>query len=193
MKACDDEIEVLQDKLNGPKTPALISAKTPQRASINSRQQEAMEVPNVDEMEMNEVVINVAQTNQTNDVVDPDEITYHCLLLAVCLLQDVQLKTLSPRIRSLFDNLVLPSVGNIKEDVRGIATRALGLICILNIDMAKKYVYLLLQIIEQDKKEIMLEAFKAVINCIMAFSINRLVSTPEISESFFSGNYLKLF
>jgi hypothetical protein len=178
IKACDDEIEVLQAKLNEPKTPALISAKTPQRASINSREQEAMEVPEV-------LVINAAQTNQTNDVVDPDEITYHCLLLAVCLLQDVQLKTLSPRIRSLFDNLVLPSVGNIKEDVRGIATRALGLICILNFDIAKKYVYLLLQIIEQDKKEIMLEAFKAVINCIMAFSINRLVSTPEISEFFF--------
>jgi condensin complex subunit 3 len=107
---------------------------------------------------------------------DPIESAFHCLQLAICLLQDVELKTLSPQLRSLCDNLILPNISSVNEELRAISVRALNLICILKLEVAQKYVPLLLEIIQRDKKEIVIEAFKAMINCIMAFSINRLIN-----------------
>ena len=45
--------------------------------------------------------------------------------------------------------------------------------------MAQRFMPLLLEVIQRDMKEIVIEAFKGVINCIMAFSVNKLVNTES--------------
>lgn len=107
---------------------------------------------------------------------DPIESAMHCLKLASCLLKDTDIKSLTPQIRSLCDTLIITNISCVDEDVRQEAVMALNLVCILKLELAQRYIPLLLEIIQRDKKEIMMEAFKAVINCIMAFSINKLIN-----------------
>lgn len=59
------------------------------------------------------------------------------------------------------------------------AVRALNLTCILKIDIAQKYIPLFINVIQHDKKDVMIEAFKSIINCIMAFSLNKLLSNSD--------------
>lgn len=119
------------------------------------------------------LIYDMKMTNQSDT-------TYRCLQLTVSLLQDSDLKNLSPKIRSLAIDLVLPNVGSEDENLRGISTRALGLICIKDLGLAKKYFEVFLMMIEKDSMKIMLEAFKSTINCIMTFSLHRLL-IPEKS------------
>lgn len=114
---------------------------------------------------------------------DPVEIDYHCLNLAICLLEDQALKSLTPQIRSLCDNLIIPNISSVNEELRSLSVCALGLACILKLEMAQKYVPLFLEVIQRDKREIVIEAFKAMINCIMAFSVKKLVSSDGDEEN----------
>ena len=119
------------------------------------------------------------------DPVDPVERAKHCLQLAICLMEDLEIKTLTPQLRSLCDTLILPNIGSPSEEIRNLSVRALGLTCMLKLDLAQKYTPLLLEMIQQDKKEVVLMAFRSMINLIMAFSINRLISNegqPEDPE-----------
>ncbi|RNA41325.1 condensin complex subunit 3 isoform X2 [Brachionus plicatilis] len=110
---------------------------------------------------------------------DPVELDYHCLHIAICVLEDKALKGLSAQIRCLTDSLIVPNISSVNEELRLLSVCALGLVCILKVDMARKYVPLFLEVMQRDKKEIVIEAFKAVINCIMAFSVKNLVSSDD--------------
>jgi hypothetical protein len=70
--------------------------------------------------------------------------TFHCLQLTVCLLEDTEIQSLNPQLRELFNSLIITSIGSIHEDIRGLAVRALNLICILNFEIAQKYLIILL-------------------------------------------------
>lgn len=90
-------------------------------------------------------------------VVDPIEATYHCLNIAICLLKDKSIKQLTPQLRSLFDTLVIPNIGSVNEEIRIFAVKAMNLICILKVEIAQKYVPLLLEMIQNDMKEIVID------------------------------------
>ena len=126
--------------------------------------------------------------------------TFHCLQLTVCLLEDTEIQSLNPQLRELFNSLIITSIGSIHEDIRGLAVRALNLICILNFDIAQNYLIILLgvkkcfcfveyncyffsmKIIQSDKNEVVFEAFKAIINSIMAYSLVKLVGGKDEPE-----------
>jgi hypothetical protein len=162
IRACEDEISILQSKLDGsamqqpppPPPPAPVADLSPIRAQ--SVAAPAVIVP-----------------------VDPFEATAHCLRLSLCLLTDPDLKNLTPQMRSLCDTLILPNIGSVNEELRALATRALSLVCLLKLEMAQKYIHLLIKIMEKDKMEIVVEAFTGIINCIMAFSINKLITASS--------------
>lgn len=161
---CEEEITKLQDQLtniNKPPTP-VVQNQSKRASSI-----------------VNEPVDLEQQQQETEDEVDPLVCIDHCLRLAICLLQDVEIKTITPHIRSLFDNLILDNISSVDEQIRVLSVRALNLICILKLEIAQKYVPLLLEMISRDKKQVVIEAFKAMINCIMAYSLNRLVQLED--------------
>lgn len=110
---------------------------------------------------------------------DPIESAYHCLQISICLLQDMDLKQLTPQLRSLCDTLIIPNIGSVNEELRALSVRALNLLCILKLELAQKFMPLLLEIIQCDKKDVVIEAFKACINCIMAFSMDKLINTDS--------------
>lgn len=174
IRACEDEISTLQSKLDGsavqqpppPPPPAPVADLSPIRAQ--SVAAPAVIVP-----------------------VDPFEATAHCLRLSLCLLTDPDLKNLTPQMRSLCDTLILPNIGSVNEELRALATRALSLVCLLKLEMAQKYIHLLIKIMEKDKMEIVVEAFTGIINCIMAFSINKLITASSDIGIIFS-NYIFL-
>ena len=120
-----------------------------------------------------------AERTHADEPFDPIERANHCLQLAVCLMEDLEIKALTPQLRSLCDTLILPNIGSPNEEIRYLSVKALGLTCILKLELAQKYTPLLLEMIQRDKKEVVLMAFKGMINLIMAFSINRLISNEE--------------
>ena len=152
IKECEDKIVQLTSYLNGDMLQ--------QQNSVN-----ATPVAARDEV--------AAVTSIEND---PVECTLHCLNIAICLLQDPSLKAITPQLRSLFDSLIIANIGSVNEQIRINAVKALNLICILKLEIAQKYVPLLLEMIQHDMKEVVIEAFKAMINCIMAYSIKRLAN-----------------
>jgi condensin complex subunit 3 len=169
---CEEQITSLQDQLMhgcNTNTPKII-INTP-----STPQQQQQQTP----------VIQVEEEEEIDPIICID----HCLRLAICLLQDIELKAITPHIRSLFENLILTNISSVDEQIRVLAVRALNLICILKIDIAQKYVPLLLEMIQRDKKQVIIEAFKSLINCIMAYSLNRLVSSDDdIDEDTTSTN-----
>lgn len=169
IRACEDEISSMQAKLDG--APAAVVAAVGGNKATKP-------VENTDSGVQNLSSITAPAEPTQTQAVDSTEVVLHCLRLALCLLQDSELKTLTPQLRSLCDTVILPNIGSINEDVRALAVRALSLTCILKLDLAQRYVHLLLQIIEKDQKEIVVEAFAGIISSIMAFSVNKLI-TPE--------------
>lgn len=187
IKQCEDEINSLQEKIDN-------GGLQPQQSATSANNNHTI-VPAPGER----TTVEAHTTHSEPPVIaDPIECTFHCLKLALCLLQDTELKNLTPQIRSLFDSLILSNIGSVNEEIRALSVRCLNLVCILKLEMAQKYVPLLLKVIEKDKKEIVLEAFKALINCIMAYSINKLIpksvdgeeeqsSSSIVSESILSA------
>ena len=185
IKECEDEIArlhalVLNDGQQ-PTPPTLVSAPssrvsqaTATSSATSSNSGGACETVSTNQEE---------QEQQAAAAFDPVECAHHCLQLSLCLLQDVELRTLTPQLRSLCDTLVLANVSSVDEELRALAIRALGLICILKLDVAQKYVPLLLEVVQRDKREVMLEAFKALTNCILAFSIAKLVATTTTTSA----------
>ena len=110
----------------------------------------------------------VHQINTTNDLkksivedaieenIDPIEATYHCLSIAICLLKDTSIKQITPQLRSLFDTLVIPNIASVNEEIRINTVKAMNLICILKVEIAQKYVPLLLEMIQHDMKEVVI-------------------------------------
>jgi condensin complex subunit 3 len=119
---------------------------------------------------------------QPEEPINPIERENHCLQLAICLMEDLDIKNLTPQLRSLCDTLILPNIGSIVEEIRFLAVKALCLTCMLKLELAQKYTPLLLEMIQRDKKEVVLMAFRGMINLIMAFSINRLICNEEQIE-----------
>ena len=68
-------------------------------------------------------------------------------------------------------------------DISVLAIRALNLLCIFKLELAQRYIPLLIEIIQNNQKDVMIEAFKACINCIMAFSLPRLINTLKNEDS----------
>jgi hypothetical protein len=173
IKSVEDELAQLQAQLTGAATATTTNANSNQSTLVNT----------VTGVNQNQATIQQPEMNQPTEecTFDPVESAYHCLELAVCLLQDLDLKTLTPQLRSLCDNLILPNIGSVHEHIRLISVRALNLVCILKLELAQKYVPLLIEIINCDQKPVIIEAFKALINVIMAYSLNKLVDDSNTS------------
>jgi len=171
IKLVEDELAQLQAQLTGASTTT--TTNTNQTILPNSTTM----------VNQNQTALQQTENNQPaqESTFDPVESAYHCLELAVCLLQDLDLKTLTPQLRSLCDNLILPNIGSVHEHIRLISVRALNLVCILKLELAQKYVPLLIEIINCDQKPVIIEAFKALINVIMAYSLNKLVDDSNTS------------
>jgi len=156
IKKCDIEISTLTAELNGSNSNSESLSKQPsETATANGSESES-------------------QAN--SEQFDPIECAYHCLKLSLCLLEDPELKTINPQIRSLCDTLIVENISCVNEEIRTLAVRALNLICILKLEVAQKYMPLFVKIVQSDKKDVMLEGYKAIINCIMAYSIPKLIS-----------------
>jgi condensin complex subunit 3 len=125
--------------------------------------------------------VDASTTNQ-NEPFDSEKIASHSLEIAICMLKDNEVKTLLPQLRSICDTLILPNICSVNEHIRILSVRALNLICIIKLEMARKYVPLFLQFLKRDKTNCVIEAFKAIVNCIMAHSINKLIEPSTVGD-----------
>ena len=182
IKDVEDEIAAYSAKLTGCASNAAVAqqanvaAAPVQTATVAAETQTAAVTPSSE------------HTVDSEQPFDPEEAALHCLNLAVCLLKDPELKSLPPQIRSLCETLIITNIGSIREEIRAVAVKALNMVCILKLDMAQRFVPLLVEIIQRDKREIVIEAFKGMINCIMAFSITKLVNSNEMKSDGASGD-----
>jgi hypothetical protein len=105
-----------------------------------------------------ELVEPVAEADRedTQPVQDPTECIIHCLNIAYCLLKDVSIVQITPQLRSLFDILVIPNIGSVNEDIRVMAVKVMSLILILKVEIAQKYMPLLLEMIQHDMKDVVI-------------------------------------
>jgi len=131
IKECEDEIVLLEKYLKG-------------------------DVTEVDESPEEAEAGDVTVVNESEAAVSPIECTYHCLSVAICLLKDGSLTQITPQLRSLFDSLIIPNIGSVNEEIRINAVKAMSLLCILKLEIAQKYVPLLLEMIQHDMNEILL-------------------------------------
>lgn len=69
-----------------------------------------------------------------------------CLEIIFHLLQDTKIKTLTATLRTLFDEMVLPSLRNLEPEIRIYAIRAMGVCCIRSLELAKRHLVLLFQV-----------------------------------------------
>jgi len=138
IKQCEDEIILLEKFLKGDIQKENGTVETDKGP--------------VDMTRIDETIINDGET-----VVNPIECTYHCLNIAICLLKDASLTQITPQLRSLFDNLIIPNIGSVNEEIRINAVKAMSLLCILKLEIAQKYVPLLLEMIQHDMKDVVIE------------------------------------
>jgi len=80
---------------------------------------------------------------------DP-QVVHKCLEMIYYLLQDPKIKTLDNTLRTLLDELVMPSVRDLQTEVRMAAVRALGVLSLRSLEVAKPNLVLLFQVSRQD-------------------------------------------
>ena len=108
-----------------------------------------------------ETVIN--DTVEEPVVQDPIECTQHCLNIAICLLKDTNITQITPQLRSLFDNLIIPNIVSVNEDIRINSVKAMSLLCILKLEIAQKYLPLLMNMIQHDMKDVVIAGKEYII------------------------------
>ncbi|TRY70433.1 hypothetical protein TCAL_09294 [Tigriopus californicus] len=107
-----------------------------------------------------------------------------CLEILYHLLQDTKIKTLSPTLRTLFDEMVLPSLRNLEPEIRISAIRAMGVCCIRSLELAKRNLVLLFQVANMDQSDVRVSAL-AIVNDLLiwhglpAFIANETLRSDE--------------
>lgn len=147
IKECEDEIALLEAYLRGD-----AQKDRNKKNSINNNNNNTTGTliePEVDE-----------ETMQTGIEVDPIEVTYHCLSIAICLLKDKSMVQITPQLRSLFDNLIIPNFSSVDMEIRLTSVKAMSLLLILKLEIAQKYLPLLLEMIKNDHKPVVIEGKK---------------------------------
>jgi hypothetical protein len=89
-------------------------------------------------------------------VQDPTECIIHCLNIAYCLLKDVSIVQITPQLEHLFDSLVIPNIESVTEDLSIMAVKVMSLILILKLEIAQKYIRLLLEMIKTKTKNVVI-------------------------------------
>lgn len=148
IKECEDEIALMEGYLKGD-----IQKKN---TSVHGNTLELVEAEPA-----------AADKVATEAEQDPTECILHCLNLAICLLKDTSIVQITPQLRSLFDSLIIPNIGSVNEEIRINAVRAMSLLCILKLEIAQKYVPLLLEMIQHDMKDVVIAGRKLFAFCQM--------------------------
>ena len=101
-------------------------------------------------------ILELVDREDAQPVQDPTECIIHCLNIAYCLLKDVGIVRITPQLESLFESLVIPNIGSASEDIRIMVLKVMGLILILKLEIAQKYVPLLLEMIQHKRKDVVI-------------------------------------
>ena len=62
-------------------------------------------------------------------------------------MQDPDIKTLNPVLQTLLDELIMPSIRDLEEEIRLEAVKTLGVFSLRSIDVAKQNLLLLFQVL----------------------------------------------
>ena len=73
-------------------------------------------------------------------------VTQKCLEIVYELLQDTNIKSLNPTLMTIFEELVMPSVRDLRLEVRKSAIKAMATACLRNVELAKRNILLLFQV-----------------------------------------------
>jgi hypothetical protein len=77
---------------------------------------------------------------------DDPFVIHKCLEIIYQLLQDMSIRTLNATLRTLFDELVLPSIQNLSSEIRKSAVVTMGVCCLRDISLTRQHLLLLFQI-----------------------------------------------
>ena len=100
------------------------------------------------------------------------------LLFVVCeLLGEENTQNINYSIDDILAKFVLPCIGSEEPTLRRLATRALGLCCLISADAALNYVILFTKMIEIDVNPVVIEALQALFNILYS-------TGPDTDEGF---------
>lgn len=132
------------------------------------------------ENQRNQIVKEIAESNQPADREAPTEkndpeTLLRCLTMCAELLKQMSIKTRTgPTISGLMSSLILPSIANAHPAVRNMAVMCLGMCALHSKELAKTHMVLLLQIAQLDEAKIRISALRAIIDLLLLFGFQLL-------------------
>lgn len=165
MKELQDELDALQQqRLETPaQTPNVITPRQPQPEEGNaSRTSCASEEPEEPPAQLDDAAT-----------------MSRCLTIICEMLRSADIKTLSPTLHSLHDNLLLPCLKNQDALVRELSVKALALLCSISKDLAYKHLPLFIQISQVDVEAIQICALKALFDILLLHGLDNFTAQSD--------------
>jgi len=130
-----DKLEEVHNRLEEKLTEAAAMAARPAIRSDTAKEKKASQ-----EESLKETSNIQMQKNESPEVV------HKCLEILYHLMQDTKIKTLDNTLRTFLDELVMPAIRNLQPEIRMAAIRALGILSLRCIEVAKQNIVLLFQV-----------------------------------------------
>ncbi|XP_023289112.1 condensin complex subunit 3 [Orussus abietinus] len=97
-----------------------------------------------------------------------------CLEIMCAMMQSKKITTLTPILRTQMENMVLPSIDHLDDDVQTLAFKALSICCVLDKELAKRYLMVFFMILttENDSTRVWTTALKAVFDLLLLYGLD---------------------
>jgi len=130
-----DELEELHNRLEEQLTESAAMAARPAKRSDTAKEKK----------DSREESFKERSNTQTQKTESP-EVVHKCLEILYHLMQDTKIKMLDNTLRTFLDELVMPAIRNLQPEIRMAAVRALGVLSLRCIEVAKQNIVLLFQV-----------------------------------------------
>ncbi len=104
-------------------------------------------------------------------VIDEELILHKCLTMMCELLQANDITGLNATLQTLLDEFVVKAAEDQIVDIRALAVRALGCLCVRSVESAKRTMILILQMAHLDAGEVRQMAIKVIFDLLMCFGL----------------------
>ncbi|GAB6021892.1 hypothetical protein CHUAL_006058 [Chamberlinius hualienensis] len=180
-----DPNQIRQTKLRAAQLKVQININRDELEDLVKKQQfnEAQaKKQQIQELEENLSALTIELQPQMEEIckIKDDPLTLQkCLTILCAMLEAKSLQLPKPTLLTIVDSLVLPSIKNVDGCVRNLAARALGLSCIVDVQLSLSHFYLLLQICQVDVEVVRLTAIKGIFDILVWHGLQIFSSAKE--------------
>ena len=104
-----------------------------------------------------------------------------CLTIAYEMLQSPNINKIDSTVRTLIDDVINPCIQNPDPGVRNIGIKTLGVCCLLDLEVAQRYLVLFLQICQMDLEAIKISSACVIFDLLLRFGLEQF-NIPEVKD-----------